>query len=76
MRFRYSQYGMSNGRFSLFPGAPSLHRICSPRGALRYQWRSNGDPVITSAIIMAVCVAVWVVEAVLSLFWPLGLAMP
>ena len=62
---------MSNGRFSLFPGAPSAHNLFSKR-AIQYQWRSNG-PVFTSAIIIA-CVAVWVVEMVFSLFWPLGLA--
>ena len=57
---------MSNGRFSLFPGAPSAHNLFSKR-AIQYQWRSNG-PVFTSAIIIA-CVAVWVVEMVFSLFW-------
>ena len=56
---------MSNGRFSLFPGAPSAHNLFSKR-AIQYQWRSNG-PVFTSAIIIA-CVAVWVVEMVFSLF--------
>lgn len=53
----------------MFPDSPSARSLFN-RNALRYQWRSNG-PVITGAIIL-VCVAVWVVEALLMLVWPTG----
>ncbi|WP_125981693.1 rhomboid family intramembrane serine protease [Bifidobacterium goeldii] len=61
---------MSNGRFSLFPGSPSLRSIFSKR-SIRNQWNAGG-PVITGAIIVA-CVAIWVLEMLLSLVWPTGL---
>lgn len=60
---------MAYQRFSLFPDSPSLKDLLSAR-SLRYRWR-NGDPVITVAI-MAVCIVVWVIEAVLFLVWPSG----
>ena len=37
---------------------------------MRYRWR-NGDPVITVTI-MAICVAVWIVETLLKIVWPTG----
>ncbi|KFI68071.1 rhomboid family intramembrane serine protease [Bifidobacterium magnum] len=49
-------------RFSLFPDSPSLRQVFSKR-SLVYRWR-NGDPIIT-AIIMVLCIAIWIVEAVL-----------
>ena len=44
---------------------------CSP--SVRFNISGGRTAVFTSAIIIA-CVAVWVVEMVFSLFWPLGLA--
>ena len=63
---------MSYRRFSLFPSSPSMRDLLNRR-AIRYQWRDNG-PVITS-IILVTCVAIWVVELLLSLLWPNGLSM-
>lgn len=58
---------MAYQRFSLFPDSPSFRDLFSAR-SLRYRWR-NGDPVITM-IIIALCVVVWLVEAVLYAVWP------
>lgn len=58
---------MAYQRFSLFPDSPSFRDLFSAR-SLRYRWR-NGDPVITM-IIIAACVVVWLVEAVLYAVWP------
>lgn len=55
---------MPNNRFSLFPDSPSMRQVFSLR-SLRYRWR-NGEPVVTSAIIV-VCVTLWIVEFVLNL---------
>ena len=55
---------MAYQRFSLFPDSPSFKDLFSAR-SLRYRWR-NGDPVITTAI-MAICIVVWAIEAVLFL---------
>lgn len=52
-----------------FPIPPSFKDLFSAR-SLRYRWR-NGDPVITTAI-MAICIVVWAIEAVLFLVWPEG----
>ena len=60
---------MAYQRFSLFPDSPSFKDLFSAR-SLRYRWR-NGDPVITTAI-MAICIVVWAIEAVLFLVWPEG----
>lgn len=60
---------MAYQRFSLFPDSPSFKDLFSAR-SLRYRWR-NGDPVITTAI-MAICIVVWTIEAVLFLVWPEG----
>lgn len=61
---------MAYQRFSLFPDSPSFKDLFSAR-SLRYRWR-NGDPLITTGI-MAVCIVVWIVEAVLNLVWQGGL---
>lgn len=57
-------------RFNPFPGSPTLHDLFSKR-AIRYHWRDNG-PVFTTAILM-ICVALWLIELLLSLLWPTGL---
>ncbi|MBT1162692.1 MULTISPECIES: rhomboid family intramembrane serine protease [Bifidobacterium] len=56
--------------FSLFPGSPSLRDLFNKR-AIRYHWR-DGGPVFTTAILL-ICVAVWLIELLLSLVWPSGL---
>ncbi len=61
---------MAYQRFSLFPDSPSFKDLFSAR-SLRYRWR-NGDPLITTGI-MAGCIVVWIVEAVLNLVWQGGL---
>ncbi|KFI52202.1 rhomboid family intramembrane serine protease [Bifidobacterium biavatii] len=63
---------MANHHFNLFPGVPPLRDIFDKRH-IRYQWRDNG-PVFTSAILL-ICVAVWVVELLLSFVWPTGLSL-
>ena len=60
---------MAYQRFSLFPDSPSFKDFFSAR-SMRYRWR-NGDPVITVTI-MAICVAVWIVETLLKIAWPAG----
>lgn len=60
---------MAYQRFSLFPDSPSFKDFFSAR-SMRYRWR-NGDPVITVTI-MAICVAVWIVETLLKIVWPTG----
>lgn len=60
---------MAYQRFSLFPDSPSFKDFFSAR-SMRYCWR-NGDPVITVTI-MAICVAVWIVETLLKIVWPTG----
>lgn len=60
---------MAYQRFSLFPDSPSFKDFFSAR-SMRYRWR-NGDPVITVTI-MAICVAVWIVETLLKIVWPAG----
>lgn len=62
---------MRNRRFTIFPDSPSLRQVFSAR-SLRVRWRS-GDPVIT-AIIMALCIALWIVETIFRFIWPSGLA--
>lgn len=61
---------MSYHGFSLFPSSPSLRDLFNKR-AIRYHWRDNG-PVFTTAILL-ICVAVWLVELLLSIVWPEGL---
>ncbi|WP_137655568.1 rhomboid family intramembrane serine protease [Bifidobacterium moukalabense] len=61
---------MAYQRFSLFPDSPSFKDLFSAH-SLRYRWR-NGDPLITAAI-MAICIVVWIAEALLNLVWQGGL---
>ena len=56
--------------FNLFPESPTLRDLFSKR-AIRYHWRDNG-PVFTAAIAI-ICVAVWLVELVLSFVSPAAL---
>lgn len=61
---------MAYRRFSLFPESPTLRDMFSKQ-SIRYQWRGNG-PVITTAILI-VCVAVWLIELLLSIVAPSAL---
>ncbi|WP_317369798.1 rhomboid family intramembrane serine protease [Bifidobacterium pullorum] len=61
---------MAYRRFSLFPESPTLRDMFSKR-AIRYHWRDNG-PVFCAAIAI-ICIAIWLIELLLSIVSPSAL---
>ena len=61
---------MAYRRFSLFPESPTLRDMFSKR-AIRYHWRDSG-PVFCAAIAI-ICIAIWLIELLLSIVAPSAL---